>query len=127
ILRSQGHAPIDVQFAAPAFDPRYYNRRSEILFGAAEWVKKGGALPRLPELIGEMTAVTYTFKTGKFLAEPKDLVKQRIGRSPDLFDAFALTFGMVEMPSAMQQQIRSQGAGKALRDGDPYAMPEDRT
>lgn len=125
ILRSQGHAPIDVQFAAPAYDPRYFNRRSEILFGAADWVKKGGALPYMPELLGEMTAVTYTFKNGKFLAEPKDLVKQRLGRSPDLFDAHALTFGMVEMPSAVMAQLHGQGSGKATRDADPYATPED--
>jgi len=32
------------------------------------------------------------------MLEDKDQVKRRIGRSPDLADALALTFGMVEMP-----------------------------
>jgi len=120
VMRAQGHSPIDVQFAAPAFDPRYYNRRSEILFQASEWVKKGGALPKLPELVGEMTAATYTFQKGKLLVEPKELVKKKLGRSPDLFDALALTFGMVEMPSQIQTMLASRSAGKAACDGDPY-------
>jgi hypothetical protein len=118
VMRSQGHAPIDVQFAAPALDARYYNRRSEIHFGAAEWVKRGGALPAIPELIGEATSTTYTFKGGKFLTEPKDLVKARLGRSPDLWDAFALTFGLVEMPQGLSGTRGS--VGHALTDFDPW-------
>lgn len=116
VMRAAGHSPIDVQFAAPALDPRYFNRRSEILLLAAEAIKRGAALPPVPEMVGEMTAVTYTFKNGKFLAEPKDLVKARIGRSPDLFDAYALTYGMPEMPAS----LFGQRQGHATNDGDPY-------
>jgi len=35
VLRAQGFAPIDVQFSAPAMDPRYRNRRAEIWFAMA--------------------------------------------------------------------------------------------
>jgi phage terminase large subunit len=125
VMSAQGYAPINVQFAAPAFDPRYYNRRAEIWFGMADWVKRGGALPPIPELIAELVTPTYTFKTGKMLVEEKALVKQRLGRSPDLADALALTFGMVEMPGmqSLQGQLQHRQQGKATRDFDPYAEP----
>ena len=100
VLRTNGYSPINVQFAAPGLDPRYKNRRAEIWFGMAEWVKGGGALPPVPELVGELTTPTYTFSGGKFLLEEKDQVKKRLGRSPDLADALALTFGVVDMPAA---------------------------
>src|SRR5690606_4136634 len=47
VLRSNGFGPIDVQAAAPALDPRFRNRRAELWFAMAEWVKNGGALPNL--------------------------------------------------------------------------------
>jgi phage terminase large subunit len=118
VMRSNGLSPVDVQFAAPALDPRYANRRAELYFAGAAWVQALGALPPIPELVAEATASTYTFHKGKFLIEDKAMVKRRIGRSPDLWDAFLLTFGMVEMPAAIIAQYR-EGA-HAKRDGDPY-------
>lgn len=99
VMRANGFAPIDVQFAAPAMDMRYHNRRAEIWFGMAKWVQSGGALPPLPEIVAELTTPTYTFHRGKFLLEEKDMLKKRLGRSPDLADALALTFGLVDMPA----------------------------
>jgi phage terminase large subunit len=88
--------PVDVQFHGASGNDKYRNRRAEMWFGMAEWVKSGGALPNLPELVGELTTPTYTFVNGKFLIEPKDQVKERLGRSPDLADALALTFALPE-------------------------------
>lgn len=123
VLRSNGCHPMDVQFAGPAFDPRYRNRRAEIWFGMSEWVKRGGALPNLPELVGELITPTYTFVGGKFLIEDKDQIKQRLGRSPDLADALALTFGLPDMPGASSEVSGYHSVGNALIDFDPY---EDR-
>jgi len=69
-------------------------------FGMAEWVKRGGALPNIPELIPELTQPTYGLKNGKVALEDKDAIKKRIGRSPDLADALALTFALPDMPGA---------------------------
>lgn len=124
VMRSNGHSPIDVQFAAPAFDQRYKNRRAEIWFSMSEWIKRGGSLPKLPELVGELTTPTYTFAGGKLLMEDKDQVKRRLGRSPDLADALALTFGMPDMPRGLQQSLSS--VGRALTDADPYSEPTSR-
>lgn len=108
VMRSNGLGPINVQFAAPAMDPRFANRRAEIWFQMAGWIQQGGALPPLgAELLQELITPTYTFHRGKFLLEEKDQVKKRLGRSPDLADALALTFGMVEMPG---QALASVGS-----------------
>jgi phage terminase large subunit len=102
-LYAAGQSPVGVQFHAPAIDPRYANRRAEGWWQMAEWVKRGGALPNIPELVGELTAVTYTFQKGQLLMEPKDQVKKRLGRSPDLADALALTFMLPDMPGDMSR------------------------
>ena len=87
-----------IQFHGAALDPRYKNKRAEMWFLLAEWVKAGGCLPKLPELVGELTTPTYSFSNGKILLEDKDQVKARLGRSPDLADALALTFALPVAP-----------------------------
>lgn len=90
---------IGINSSSNAIDPRYYNRRAEMLFKAADWVKKGGALPNMPELVREATAATYTFNKGKLLVEPKEQVMEKLGgESPDLWDAFSETFAQEVVP-----------------------------
>lgn len=89
---------IPVNFSGKADDPRYLNRRAEMWFRMAQWIKRGGALPNIPELIPELTTPTYSFVNGKFALEDKKLIKGRMGKSPDLADALALTFAWAEMP-----------------------------
>lgn len=98
-LLQAGHSPRPVNFAGKAIDPRYANKRAEMWFLMAEWIKRGGALPRMSELARELTAPQYTFQGGKFLLEPKEQLKKRLGFSPDLADALALTFAEPDMPS----------------------------
>ncbi len=78
-------------------------------------------MPPLPEMVAELTTPTYTFHKGKFLLEEKDQVKKRLGRSPDLADALALTFGMVDMPAGVQRHV---GRTTAAHDADPYPETE---
>ena len=81
-------------------------------------MKRGGALPPVPELVGELTVPTYTFHHGKLIVEDKDLVKKRLLRSPDLADALALTFGEVDMPAALRPMLPE---GPASDEGeDPW-------
>lgn len=116
-----GAAPLEVSFSGRAIDPRYYNKRTEMWFLMAEWIKRGGALPRIPELIKELTAPTYTFRSGKMLLEEKDQIKQRIGTSPDYADALALTFALPEMPQSFALPGMPHDSAKLLYDYDPYA------
>ena len=121
ILRAQGIEPIDIQFHAPAYDRRYANKRAELYFALASWVHRGGTLPKVPELIGELTGLQFTFNAqGQFLLESKDQLKARLGRSPDRADALACSFGMPEMPAAQTRDVR-YGVGRALTECDPWA------
>jgi hypothetical protein len=76
-LITAGHSPVGIPFSAPAIDPRYRNRRAEMWMQMAEWVKRGAALPNIPELVAELTEPTYTFANGKFVLEEKDQIKKR--------------------------------------------------
>lgn len=111
-----------VQFAGKAISESYYNKRAEMWFEMAEWVKNGGRLPNMPELAKELCAPTYTLKNGRFLLEPKDQIKQRLGFSPDLADSLALTFALPDMPASQHlQSITGEKwrPGKVLHEYDP--------
>lgn len=112
----------EVNFSGKADDNRYFNKRSEMYWRAAEWVKSGGALPNLPGLIREATAATYTFQGGKFRVEDKAQIKARIGKSPDFWDAFCCTFALVELPSQLAaMDLPSDASGAhAATEFDPY-------
>lgn len=122
-LITGGYPAIGIFFEGKADDPRYFNKRTEMYFRMAEWVKAGGALPYLPEMIAELTEPTYTFVGGKIQLEPKDQIKERLGKSPDLADGLCLTFAWVDMPAA--QVAEQRGANQTLHDYDPYSAPED--
>lgn len=85
-----------VDFGGSASDRRFLNKRAEMWWLAAEWVKAFGCLPPDPELAGELTAPSYRFKpTGKrtaFSLESKDDLKARGLPSPDKADSLVLTF-----------------------------------
>lgn len=109
---------IRVGFAENAEDKRYYRRRTEMYFRCIEWIKAGGALPTVPELIAELSQTNYTFKGDALLLEPKDVVKAKIGRSPDHADALALTFAAPVASKALQDLMpRHQRA----ENYDPFA------
>lgn len=90
--RRLGMQPIGVHFSERSSDERFYNKRSEMIFGLIQWIKDGGALPDVPELSAALTKTTYTFKGSKLIIEPKEDVKTKLGYSPDHMDALALTF-----------------------------------
>ena len=84
----------EVAFQSAAQDnKRYENIRAEMYFKLKEWLEQGGALPDEPGLREELSKVQYVFsKTGRLKLTPKEEIKDKIGRSPDLADALALTF-----------------------------------
>jgi hypothetical protein len=116
-----GYSPIGVCASGKATDPRYYNKRAELWFAMAEWVKKGGCLPNIPALTAELTVPTYSFKDGKFIMEPKEKLKEpkRLGRSPDLADALCQGFSLPDMPAANPFTKAQQG--RVVHDYDPFA------
>lgn len=91
-LVTLGKNPIGVPFSGKPNNQRYFNKRAEMAFECVEWVKRGGMLPDIPELSAEMTATTYTFKGDRLIIQPKELIKEKLGYSPDHFDGLILTF-----------------------------------
>lgn len=119
-LIQAGVSPMEVNFAGRSTDPRYVNKRAEMWFLMAEWVKRGGALPNNPQLQRELTAPTYTFQNGKFRLEEKAQIKERLGFSPDFADALALTFALPDMPAMNTMQARLLNKSKMKSDYDPF-------
>jgi hypothetical protein len=87
-----GKDPIPIAFNSKASSEKYFNKRTEMAFELVEWIKRGGALPEIPELQRALTQTTYSFKGEKLLLEPKEDVKLKLGYSPDHMDALMLTF-----------------------------------
>lgn len=85
---------IEVNFGARADNPkRYANKRSEMWCVIKEFLLGGGCLPDNSALKTELSVVEYKFdKSGRIILEPKEQVKEKLGRSPDLADGLALTF-----------------------------------
>lgn len=117
-LDAAGTPGIPVVFHEKAINPRYKNRRAEMWIEMSDWVKKGGQLPNLPELIGELITPTYTFVNGVFVLEEKDMIKERIGRSPDLADGLALTFAIPDQPAEVHAKLRRRQ--RAATMGNPF-------
>lgn len=121
-LLLRGKSPLAVNFASSALDSdHFFNRRAEMWWNMAEWVKRGGSLPVLPELIKELTEVSYVIQNGKVRLEEKEQIKSRLGFSPDLGDALALTFAV---PDAPRRAYRSRSVGHADSE---YDVLEDRS
>lgn len=95
-----------INFSGSAPDSRYFNIRTWMWWQMAEWVKRGGALPRRPQLVKELTAPTYYFHNGKLRLEEKEQIKTRLHFSPDEADALGLTFAYPEMPAALPYPLQ---------------------
>jgi hypothetical protein len=100
-MRQGGFKPIPVNFSSGASDDKFFNLRSQILWSFADWVKRGGCLPKSQTLAKELLAITYTFQNGKIRIVEKDQMKKDLGFSPDEVDAYATTFAIPDKPRNM--------------------------
>lgn len=90
-----GSKVLGVNFAEQAINKdKYKNKRAEIWVALRDWLKMGAQLPDKDEIQLDLCAVTYKFdSTGERLQlESKADMKKRGIKSPDIGDAFALTF-----------------------------------
>lgn len=122
-LRQLGHQVIAVDFGGRALDPRFENRRAEMWWTLAEWVKSGGCLPDSQDLAADLTAPTYTYANakGRLQLESKDDMRGRGLRSPDIGDGFALTFAAPVAIRTALDRARDDARAAAGNDYDPYA------
>lgn len=118
----------EVQFGGKPIDPRFFNKRSEMIWDAIEWVKRGGALANDPNLKKQLTKSTYTFKKGKlWVIEKEQLKKDLAGGSPDELDSLAVTFAMPDRAAGLggripqTNQVGGRGEYARPRAYDPFA------
>lgn len=113
---------------------KYYRLRDEIWFKGREWfAEKQCTFPRagydapnapdadklIEEMVSELTGVTYDISvSGKIVVQSKKDMKFEGGKSPDLADAFLLTFAGGHFPRTVADAHRSYGD----RAFDPWAI-----
>jgi len=93
---------------SPSVDGTYMRLRDELWWRAREWfAARDCAMPDDAALISELTSLTYDHTSaGKLVVESKKDAKKRGLRSPDLADAFVLTFGADDRQRMMRERDR---------------------
>lgn len=125
VLAQWGLPVYDINFSSRSIDPRYRNRRTEMWCKMAEWVKRSGVLPNNLKLKEELCAPEYTTdEGGKILLESKKDIKSRLGYSPDLADALALTFA--EDFGVQKPTFRGEEYGTPHYLAMPRYTPQER-
>ena len=109
-LHDAGYAAMGVVFSESPDNERFLNRRAEMWFRMAEWLKEG-AIPKDTKLKDELCAPVYDNNNPsmRLQLESKAKIKERIGVSPDLADALAITFAY-EFP---QREVGLDGIEKS--------------
>ena len=85
----------------------YFNKRAEIWGELRDWLK-GAALQNFIidkdyTIVDDLTTTQFYFNSkDQIQLEPKEEIKRREGRSPDIADALACTFAMPYLHSAVQ-------------------------
>ena len=109
-----------VPFGGASTDPQMLNKRGEMFNSCKTWLRLGGMLDD-QETADDLSAAEYKVRVdGKIVIEPKEDIKERLGRSPGKGDALLLTFAFpvskrINIPGQQSQQ------GRAITDYDPYA------
>lgn len=108
-LRQLGLPSVDVVVGAnaPSYEP-YQNIKAQLWFKAREWfMSKDVAMVNNQDLVGELAIMNYSFhdKTGKKIVSSKEEIKDKYKKSPDLADAFVLTFADDNQMVSSQEQI----------------------
>lgn len=134
-LRRLGYNIIEVQFGASADKAvttgegpvAYANKRAEMWGAMRDWLK-GGAIPDDPELISDLTSVSYgdgtQNKRDVIILESKKDMKSRGLASPDRGDALCVTFAFPVVPRDHRDEFgpnAGQGQSRVLVDYDPFS------
>lgn len=107
-----------VPFGGASTDTQMLNKRGEMFNVCKSWLKIGGALDD-QETADDLSAAEYKVRVdGKIVMEPKEDIKDRLGRSPGKGDGLLLTFAY---PVSKNMNLPGQQQGKAITEYDPFA------
>ena len=105
--------------------------RDELVWGLSQWIVDG-AIPADLKLQAELYAPVWEARSdGKLQCTPKPVLRDKLGRSPDSFDALALAvWEPINYAARVEEQLaaRPKETGnvydaRAEREIDPYASP----
>lgn len=115
-----------VHFGERAFQDIFRNRRAEMATELRDWLHEGGVkIPDNDELATDLLAVPDFIPTssGVLALESKDKIRQSYGKSPDLFDAVALTFAMPVHNTSTLQKSPYRRTRTAQKQGSEFRIP----
>ena len=109
--------------SSPNKPDRYYNKRAEMAGEMAEWYQNGPVvIPDDDEYQADLMCIRRVFDGNSCLRlEPKTKIRKDFKRSPDLFDAQALTHAMAIAPSDPGGRSADEEFAKQRRDYNPYS------
>jgi hypothetical protein len=110
-------------------EPRCLNRRAEMWWAMAHWIRRGGGcLPDDGVLRRELIGPQMGFNSHNELKlETKEEMKKRGLSSPNRADALAYTFALPVVTKRESRLLNPQGENRAAIDFDPYAnVPSHR-
>lgn len=103
---------------------RFKNKRSWVYWHLREQLdpsnQMGIELPNDDDLFAELAAHTFTMTPGGIQVDPKDKVKEKIGRSPDRADAVAMA--SVDIPKRTKGRAHMHGIPDI---GEDRTIPDD--
>lgn len=117
-----GSSPLGI---GPTGDELYENRRAEMWDGLRDWFNDpaGVQVPDDDALHTDLTApvwgsgATRYKSNNELIIEPKDKIRERLGFSPDLGDAAALTFAMPIAPARYDEEDDGRDEGRRETTG----------
>lgn len=103
---------------------KFYNLRAEAWWELGQHFANGeiGCRKMTDNLRTELATPTYSFRNGRILIEPKEKIKERLGRSPDEADAYvmgvwAVKRAMPEIQFAKPSKVQSSYDNNMLTRG----------
>ena len=104
---------------APSVDDQFMRLRDELYWKVRKWFEaRNCCIPKDEALISELIAPSYEFTSaGKLVVESKKDMKKRGLRSPDIADAFMLTFAADDR----QRMEADRHRRTPQRSGSPWA------
>lgn len=118
-LKSWGRQSELVAFGGKSNRPEFSNKRTEMWAEMREWLRDGGSIPPTKDTVGsqlydELKAPERLpmIKDGVIALEPKEAIKKRVGFSPNIADALALSFArpVRKRDKILEQQSYSYGS-----------------
>lgn len=106
----------------PMDDIKFVNKRAETGFALRDWFLDEVNIPDDDDIMLDLLAIPMYKENsnGKFQLESKAVIKKLFGKSPDIFDAFCLTFAypVRNTDRSLQNTYQGYNGGKTVKKSE---------